>query len=82
MSLLQTSGEASPQLVFSHWEVLEVDPFWEPHTTEELTHWGEKGDAENIAKGYINAVRRRKGLHVEEKIVEHAEKQRTLSKNK
>lgn len=30
----------------------------------------------------MNAVRRRKGLHVEEKIVEHAEKQRTLTKNK
>ncbi|CAB1339067.1 unnamed protein product [Coregonus sp. 'balchen'] len=31
---------------------------------------------------YMNAVRRRKGLYVEEKIVEHGEKQRTLSKNK
>ncbi|GLH14987.1 LOW QUALITY PROTEIN: Elongation factor G, mitochondrial [Gryllus bimaculatus] len=26
----QTSGLASPQLVFSHWEVIEIDPFWTP----------------------------------------------------
>ena len=31
---------------------------------------------------YMDQVRRRKGLQVEEKLVEHAEKQRTLSKNK
>lgn len=77
-----TSGEAVPQLVFSHWEILDIDPFWEPHTTEELAHWGEKADRENLAQKYINSVRRRKGLAVDEKIVEFAEKQRTLSKNK
>lgn len=78
----QTSGEAMPQLVFSHWEVLDIDPFWEPQTTEELMHWGEKSDSGNIARKYINAVRKRKGLAIDEKIVEFAEKQRTLSKNK
>ena len=31
---------------------------------------------------YMDQVRRRKGLKVEDKLVEHAEKQRTLSKNK
>ncbi|MPC25037.1 Elongation factor-like GTPase 1 [Portunus trituberculatus] len=77
-----TSGEAMPQLVFSHWEVLDIDPFWEPQTTEELTHWGEKFDSANVARKYINAVRKRKGLAIDEKIVEFAEKQRTLSKNK
>lgn len=77
-----TSGEAMPQLVFSHWEVLDIDPFWEPQTTEELMHWGEKSDSANIARKYINAVRKRKGLAIDEKIVEFAEKQRTLSKNK
>ena len=35
-----------------------------------------------IAYRYMDQVRRRKGLHVEEKLVAHAEKQRTLSKNK
>ncbi|KAJ6219782.1 hypothetical protein RDWZM_005594 [Blomia tropicalis] len=78
----QTSGKANPQLAFSHWEVIDTDPFWVPTTAEEYTHYGEKADTENRALRYMNAVRRRKGLHVEEKIVEHAEKQRTLTKNK
>ncbi len=58
------------------------DPFWVPSTEEELLHFGEKADSENLARRYVNAVRRRKGLSVEEKIVQFAEKQRTLKKNK
>ncbi|KAG0724152.1 Elongation factor-like GTPase 1 [Chionoecetes opilio] len=77
-----TSGEAMPQLVFSHWEALDIDPSWAPQTTEELMHWGEKADSANVARKYINAVRKRKGLAIDEKIVQFAEKQRTLSKNK
>ncbi|CAB3384639.1 Hypothetical predicted protein [Cloeon dipterum] len=77
----QTSGLASPQLVFSHWEVLDVDPFWAPSTEEEYLHFGEKADSENRARMYMDNVRRRKGLTVEQKLVEFAEKQRTLSKN-
>ncbi|XP_076012451.1 elongation factor-like GTPase 1 [Genypterus blacodes] len=78
----RTSGLASPQLVFSHWEVISSDPCWVPTTEEEYLHFGEKADSMNQALKYMNTVRRRKGLYVEEKIVEHAEKQRTLSKNK
>ncbi|XP_062295656.1 elongation factor-like GTPase 1 [Scomber scombrus] len=78
----RTSGLASPQLVFSHWEVISSNPYWVPTTEEEYLHFGEKADSANQALKYMNAVRRRKGLYVEEKIVEHAEKQRTLSKNK
>ncbi|XP_070473190.1 elongation factor-like GTPase 1 isoform X2 [Equus przewalskii] len=78
----RTSGLASPQLVFSHWEVIPSDPFWVPTTEEEYLHFGEKADSENQARKYMNSVRKRKGLHVEEKIVEHAEKQRTLGRNK
>ncbi|XP_058012282.1 elongation factor-like GTPase 1 isoform X2 [Ahaetulla prasina] len=78
----RTSGLASPQLIFSHWEVISDDPFWVPTTEEEYLHFGEKADSENQARKYMNAVRKRKGLYVEEKIVEHAEKQRTLSRNK
>ena len=58
------------------------DPFWVPSTEEELLHFGEKADSENVARRYMNAVRKRKGLRVEEKLVEHGEKQRTLKKNK
>ncbi|XP_051896621.1 elongation factor-like GTPase 1 isoform X2 [Pristis pectinata] len=78
----RTSGQASPQLVFSHWEVIPSDPYWVPTTEEEYLHFGEKADTVNQAHKYMNTVRKRKGLYVEEKIVEHAEKQRTLSKNK
>ncbi|KAM9838070.1 elongation factor-like GTPase 1 [Aulostomus maculatus] len=78
----RTRGLASPQLVFSHWEVISSDPYWVPTTEEEYLHFGEKADSSNQALKYMNTVRRRKGLYVEEKLVEHAEKQRTLSKNK
>ncbi|KAF9111733.1 Cytoplasmic GTPase/eEF2-like protein (ribosomal biogenesis) [Mortierella sp. AM989] len=77
----RSSGAASPQLIFSHFEVLDMDPFWVPNTIEELEDLGEKADRDNVAKKYMDVVRKRKGLFVEQKIVEHAEKQRTLRKN-
>ncbi|XP_067931492.1 elongation factor-like GTPase 1 [Watersipora subatra] len=78
----RTSGLASPQLIFSHWEVLDLDPYWQPCTEEEMAHYGEKYDTENRAKVYMNQIRKRKGLKTEENIVAHAEKQRTLGKKK
>ncbi|OZJ03843.1 hypothetical protein BZG36_04304 [Bifiguratus adelaidae] len=77
----RTSGAASPQLLFSGFEMLDQDPFWVPTTEEELEDLGEKADRENIARKYMDTVRKRKGLFVERKIIEHAEKQRTLRKN-
>ncbi|KAF8644511.1 hypothetical protein AX16_008388 [Volvariella volvacea WC 439] len=74
----RTSGAASPQLIFNGYELLDLDPFWVPKTEEELEDLGEKADRSNIAKGYMDAVRRRKGLFVDEKRVQFAEKQRTL----
>ncbi|KDE05785.1 hypothetical protein MVLG_03876 [Microbotryum lychnidis-dioicae p1A1 Lamole] len=74
----RTSGAASPQLVFHGFEILDQDPFWVPTTEEELEDLGEKADRENIARRYMDAVRRRKGMAVERKVVEHAEKQKTL----
>ena len=74
----KTSGAAQPQLAFDKWEVLDEDPFWVPTTEEELEDLGEKADRVLLAKKYMDAVRKRKGLFVEEKLVEHAEKQRTL----
>jgi len=81
----QTSGAASPQVSFSHWEALEQDPFWTPTTEEELEDLGKEDSTEannNLARKLVNKVRRRKGLRVDEKIVEKAEKQRTLAKKK
>ncbi|KAF8073628.1 P-loop containing nucleoside triphosphate hydrolase protein [Lyophyllum atratum] len=76
----RTSGAASPQLVFSGYDMLDLDPFWVPTTEEELEDLGEKADRQNIAKGYMDGVRDRKGLFVDRKIVEFAEKQRTLKR--
>lgn len=76
----RTSGAAAPQLVFEGFEVLDEDPFWVPTTEEELEDLGEKGDRENVAKRYVDAVRSRKGLFVKRHIVEHGEKQKTLKR--
>ncbi|KAH9392638.1 hypothetical protein TYRP_005722 [Tyrophagus putrescentiae] len=88
-ALLQSLGATSFTLSFALRAsgrpvvvVIDTDPFWVPTTEEEYLHFGEKADTENRPLRYMNAVRRRKGLHVEEKIVEHAEKQRTLTRNK
>ena len=51
-------------------------------TEEELLHFGDKAEYDNIARKYMNDVRRKKGLAVDEKLVEFAEKQRTVSKKK
>jgi ribosome assembly protein 1 len=60
--------------------MLDEDPFWVPTTEEELEELGEKSDRENIARVYMEQVRGRKGLFVKRKIVETAEKQRTLKR--
>ena len=78
----KTSGAAAPQMAFSHYELIDVDPFFVPTTEDELEEIGEVDYSDNIAMRYIRDVRRRKGLMVEEKIVESAEKQRTLSRKK
>ena len=62
--------------------MIEQDPFWIPTTEEEYELYGEKADSANQALKYLNNVRKRKGLYVEAKTVEHGEKQRTLKRNK
>ena len=51
-----------------------------PTTVEELEDLGEKADRANVAKMYVDNVRKRKGMFVERKMVEAAEKQRTLKR--
>ncbi|KAH9117219.1 hypothetical protein AeMF1_008972 [Aphanomyces euteiches] len=81
--LKSTSGNASnPQLVFDHWETMEEDPFFQPLTEVEREDYGERIDEHNAVRRLIEQVRKRKGLAREEKIVVHAEKQRTLGRNK
>jgi ribosome assembly protein 1 len=76
----RTSGFAAPQLVFKGFEMLDEDPFWVPFTEEELEDLGEKADKENVARRYVDKVRSRKGLAVKKKVVESAEKQKTLKR--
>lgn len=76
----RTSGFAAPQLVFEGFEMLDEDPFWVPFTVDELEDLGEKADRENVAKRYVDGVRGRKGLAVKKKVVESAEKQKTLKR--
>jgi ribosome assembly protein 1 len=60
----RTAGLASPQLKFEGFEILDEDPFWVPHTEEEMEDLGELADKENVAKRYVDGVRERKGLLV------------------
>ncbi len=88
--LEKTSGDAtSPMMAFSHWEVIDDDPFWRPSTEEEREDFGEglkRGDVSFggkwIATRAVQDVRRRKGLLTEEKLVVAADKQRNLTRNK
>ncbi|CBY42185.1 unnamed protein product [Oikopleura dioica] len=66
---VQTPGLASPQLRFSHWSEVEGNPWWVPTTEEEIQHYGEKADYESTAKKYMNLIRKRKGLWIEQKTV-------------
>lgn len=76
-----TSGAANALLVLSHWEALSEDPFFVPKTEEEIEEFGDGSSVlPNTARKLINAVRRRKGLPVEEKVVQHGTKQRTRAR--
>ncbi|KAF2112955.1 P-loop containing nucleoside triphosphate hydrolase protein [Lophiotrema nucula] len=76
----RSSGSASPQLRFMGFEMLDQDPFWVPFTEDELEDLGELADKENVARRYVDKVRRRKGLLVKEVLVRDAEKQKNLKR--
>ncbi|KAI1074114.1 P-loop containing nucleoside triphosphate hydrolase protein [Whalleya microplaca] len=77
----RTSGAAQPQLIFAGFEVLDEDPFWTPFTDDDLEDLGELADRENVAKRYMDGVRRKKGLLVEDRRERvAAEKQKTLKR--
>lgn len=77
----RTSGAAQPQLIFAGFEILDEDPLWVPFTEDDLEDLGELADKENVAKRYMDAVRRKKGLLVEGRnVATDAEKQKTLKR--
>jgi ribosome assembly protein 1 len=79
-----TSGAAGAQLLLSHWERVATDPRFVPTTAEELEEFGADaaGAGPNAARALVDAVRRRKGLPVEEKVVAVATKQRTQARKR
>ena len=90
--LLKSSGNVTaPEMIFSHYELLDEDPFWIPSSLEEREDYGEiltsgdssTGVAKHRALAYLRKTRRRKGLAIdEEKILKDGEKQRTLARKK
>ncbi len=83
--LKRTSGAATaPQLSFSHWETMSMDPFWRPQTEEEREDEGEGGHLGiiNSVRKQVDSIRKRKGLSTAEKLIVAAEKQRTMSLKK
>lgn len=86
LTVFPDRGLPKPALLAQHLQhsvlLVQVDPFFVPTTEEELEEFGtEAGGPANLARRLIDAVRRRKGLPVEEKVVAKATKQRTLKRN-
>jgi len=78
----KSSGSAAASLLFSHWERLDVDPFFQPLTEEEREEFGEEGQGvgkANLAKKLIDDVLRRKGKY-EQKLIADPTKQRTRAR--
>ncbi|CAG9813440.1 unnamed protein product [Phaedon cochleariae] len=75
-----TSGQANPTLRFSHYEVIDGDPFYQPVEDDDEDEEGINVESALRANKLMKDARRRKGLHVDDEVVIHAEKQRTKKK--
>jgi len=75
-------GIPHPQLIFYGWEINTMDPFHVSMTDDELEEYGDSELPPNQIKMIIDDIRKRKGLHIEKKLVEDGGKQVTLSKKK
>lgn len=76
----KTSGIAVPQLLFDGFQLLDIDPFSvkeDDANGHDDTEQDCTDQAPNDALRYLIKVRERKGLYVERRIVECADKQRT-----
>ena len=78
------SAVAAVELNFTHWSLIDFDPYWTQSTQEEIEHFGTVDSTladTNLARKYANDVRKRKGLKIfGKKVVVNAEKQKTLKK--
>jgi len=77
------SGNVAFHMAYSHWEQSEEDPFQEASlTAQELEDLGDQPLPPNYARKLVDAIRKRKGLPTDEKVVSVATKQRTVTKMK
>lgn len=78
-----TSGGAIATLEFLGFDILEEDPYWVPQTEQEMEEFGDNilsAQGRGFAKAILEDVRHSKGLATDRKVVENAEKQRTLKR--
>lgn len=78
------SGHVAFHCAFSHWERSDEDPFQEASlTAQEVEDLGDQPLIPNTARKLIDAIRKRKGLPTDEKVVAFASsKQRTVTRMK
>lgn len=77
----RSGGSAGASMVFSHWEEIEADPTARTMASVDGDEDGiEDESLGNLAVAFVDSVRRRKGLPVEEKVVKSATKQRTRAR--
>ncbi len=73
-------GKVQWRLSLSHWALVPGDPLL--LVTPVPSSSAQNHNTTDLAARLVRGVRKRKGLLVEELVVENAEKQRTLSRNK
>ena len=56
-------------MTFSHWDMIEDDPFYIPISQDDLEDFGESTFPPNVPKRIIDSTRKRKGLPLESKII-------------
>lgn len=53
-------GITDPQMTFSHWEIINEDPFFVPKTVAQFEEFGHQAQPPTLAKIIIEKVRKRK----------------------
>ena len=77
----RTSGAANAQLAFSHWAILDEDPYWVPRTEGAREEFGHEAKSLplNVSQQLIQKVRKQKGTFIEEAVVQEGEKMKKYS---
>ncbi|XP_066158658.1 elongation factor-like GTPase 1 [Euwallacea fornicatus] len=79
-----TSGHANPSLRFGDYQIVDANPYTNAvqHEEESEEEFGIRLELSLRANRLRRDIRKRKGLPVDDEVVVHAEKQRTLNKKK